>query len=333
MITRPALSAFLLAAFSLAACGPDQPEAEAVNAELTVLFPDDPGRRGLGALDYAGGLILTGGGEDFGGWSAMEISEDGRRLLAISDSATWMTADLAYGPSGDLSGLSRASLTAMRDEAGGALTGARADAEGLAHMGEGRYAVSFERSHRIAVYEIGEDWSQIGEAPAQTFPAPPGADRLRANAGLEALARLGDTLWAGVEYPIIDGQPATLWRYDLERADAPPQSAALALTPGFGLTGLAPDGAGGLIVVERYWSRDVGNRIKIGHLRPDALDAGNGPLTPEPLALIEPDMTVDNIEAVALAEIDGERRIFVMSDDNFNDAQRTLLLSFVWPRD
>jgi hypothetical protein len=36
------------------------------------------------------------------------------------------------------------------------------------------------------------------------------------------------------------------------------------------------------------------------------------------LAEITPDMTVDNIEAIAVIEIAGETRLFLMSDDNFN---------------
>jgi hypothetical protein len=212
------------------------------------------------------------------------------------------------------------------------LTGKRADAEGLADLGDGRYAVSFEREHRIAVYRIGADWSGLAEAVPETFPAPPDADRLRANGGAEAMARIRETLWVAIERPIVDGQPHTLWRYDLARLDTPPHSAALTITPDFGLAGLAPDGDGGLIVVERFWARGVGNRVKLGQIPAGALDAA-GPMTPEPLAALEPSMTVDNFEAVALAEMNGERRLFVMSDDNFNNAQRTLLLSFIWPED
>ena len=44
-------------------------------------------------------------------------------------------------------------------------------------------------------------------------------------------------------------------------------------------------------------------------------------------------MTVDNMEAIAVSRAaeDGELRITVMSDDNFNPLQRTLLLQFALP--
>lgn len=318
---------------ALMSCSPAAPPAFEVTTEAVHLFPDDPGRRGLGELQFAGGLAVSGGSDLFGGFSAMEISPDGSRLIALSDSAAWLRASLIYGPDGDLTGLEDIELVPMLDEAGNALSGERADAEGLAGLGAGRYAVSFEREHRIAVYQIGADGADAATARPSPFPAPPGAERLRNNAGAEALARLDDSLWVGIEYPIVDGQPNTLWRYDLNRLDTPPVAMSMALTPGFGLTGLTSDMDGGMLVVERFWAREIGNQVVISHLSADALQASAGPLAPEPLAQFEPDMTVDNFEAVAVARINGQRRVFVLSDDNFNNAQRTLLLSFVWPED
>lgn len=329
MALRTAYAALLFA--GAAACGPSAPDTAPVLTRQVALFPQDVERRSLGDLNYAGGLVLNSDGALFGGWSGLEISADGSRLLAISDRAAWMTASLVYDEAGDLVGLTDVVITPMLDADGAPLSGDQADAEGLAPLGEGRYAVSFERTHRIAVYAIGEDWSQIETATPSAFPAPPGVDRLRANAGAEALARAGDTLWAGIEYPIVDGHPNTLWRYDLSRLDTPPQSLAVTLGPGSGLTGLAPDGEGGVVVVERFWARDVGNQIGLGHLSVDALESADPPLRPVQLAQLEPEMTVDNFEAIAVAQINGERRIFILSDDNFNADQRTLLLSFVWP--
>jgi hypothetical protein len=329
MAQRIAFAALFM--LTAAACGPSSTEAPGVQTAPVALYTDDPDRRDLGALRYTGGLSLSSESALFGGWSAIEVSEDGARLLAISDSGAWMTAGLVYDASGELIGLNDLDMAPMLDADGRPLSGTRADAEGLTPLGEGRFAVSFERDHRLEVYAIGEDWSQIGTATPSPFPAPPGADRLRANAGAEAMGRIEDQLWVGIEYPIVDGQPNTLWRYDLTRLDTPPQSTAVTLNPGFGLTGMAPDGQGGVLLVERFWARDVGNRVILGQLTGDALAEADGPLAPQILARLEPDMAVDNFEAVAVAVIDGERRVFLVSDDNFNAQQRTLLLSFSWP--
>ena len=325
MTFRLALAASVLL---VAACG--QAETDPIlTAESLVLFPDDPGRTRLDALRYAGGVALESRDDRFGGWSAIEVSEDGARLLALSDRGGWMTARLIFDEDGALSGLSEMSIAPLLDAEGRELDGEAADAEGLAPLGGGRYAVSFERRHRIEAFDIAADWSGIGTARGEALPAPPGADRLRNNAGMEALARSGEILWAGVEYPLVEGQPHTLWRFDLSDPDAPPQARSLALAPGFGLTALASDGEGGLYIVERFWARNVGNRIRIGRLSAGDLNESAEPAAPVLLAEVAPDMTVDNIEAIAVTHGDGGTRLFLMSDDNFNQAQRTLLLSFL----
>jgi YD repeat-containing protein len=324
MLFRLALAASTLL---VAACT-EAETGSTLTAEPVALFPDDPGRERVGALRYTGGLVLSSDDDRFGGWSAIEVSEDGARLLALSDNASWMTARFAYDGDGRLSGLTDIDITPMLDSDGRLLEGDAADAEGLAPLGGGSYAVSFERQHRIERYEIGADWSAIATAAAEPLPAPPGAERLRNNAGIEALAVSGEALWAGVEYPLVEGQPYTLWRFDPADETAAPRALALALTAGFGLTALAPDGEGGLFVVERFYARNVGNRIRIGRLSVETLNEGSGPIMPELVAEISPEMTVDNIEAIALAEVDGEPRLFLMSDDNFNARQRTILLSF-----
>ncbi|MGJ3232534.1 MAG: esterase-like activity of phytase family protein [Oceanicaulis sp.] len=321
-------TAALLLAMLAAACGSPAPQDAGVAAEPAALFPDDPGRAQIGALRYAGGLVLTSETQGFGGWSALELNEDGSRLLALSDSGVWMRARLEV-EDGSPAGLAEIRLAPVLGPDGAPLAGDRADAEGLAPLGDGRYAVSFERDHRIAVFELGADWSGIDTAVETAFPAPPGADRLRANAGIEALAADAERLYAGVEDPLVSGQPHTLWVYDRTALGAPPRALQLALEPGFGLTALTigPDGA--LYLVERFWAREVGNRIHISRLSADQLAAAGGaPLTPERLATLSPDMTVDNIEAAAFAEIDGAPMLILMSDDNFNAEQRTLLLAF-----
>ena len=324
----PLRLALITSTLMVAACGEADTEYTLLAAEPVALFPDDPGRNRLGELRYTGGMALTSPDDRFGGWSAMEMSTDGARLLALSDRASWMTAKLVFSADGSLTGLSDMMIAPFLDADGGALNDDMADAEGLAPLGDGRYAVSFEREHRIEAYDLGADWGGIGHARAEASPAPPGMNRLRHDAGIKALAASGEVLWAGVEYPLVEGQPHTLWRFDLRDRDTPPQARSLALTPGFGLTALAPDEQGGLFIVERFQARNVGHRIRIGQLSAGDLNEGAQPARPVLLAEITPEMTVDNIEAVAVAQIDGEMRLFLMSDDDFSDDRRTLFLSF-----
>ena len=324
---------FAAAVMLLSGCGRAEPGAT-LTAEPVGLNPAEPEQVRVGALLFRGGLVLEADDERFGGFSALEISADGNRLLAISDRGAWMALTLAYDADGALSDAGALALFDMLDEDGRPLNGAHADAEGLAALDEGRYAVSFERNHRMLAYTIGADWSALESARAEPLQGPPNAERLRNNAGLEALAVLdaeAGGLWVGVELPLVDGQPHTLWRL----TDQDQSARAVRLEPGFGLTALnripadAPQLAGALIVVERFWSRDIGNRIRISVL-PETSGPAGPDLAGEPrlLAELTPDLTVDNFEAVGAAVIDGETRIILLSDDNFSDSQRTLLLSF-----
>jgi len=315
----------------LAACSGDPGAGPIlIEAEKVALYPDAPERLDVGALEYRGGLVLTSPDDRFGGLSALEV-EDGR-LLAISDSAYWLTAHLEFDDAGMLTGLSNAFYAPMLGPDGQPLTGDAADAEGLAPLGNGAFAVSFEREHRIARYDISPDWSGVAIATPAPLPAPPGLDRLRDNSGIEALAPAEGGYWAGIEYPIVDGRPHSIWLIrDGEEAAVQDHRAA----GGFGVTGMARFEEDWLIL-ERFYSRDVGNRIRIVVFDSDLpyLQAGDVALTArqqtEPLAELEPGMTIDNFEGIAVGDVNGEMRVFILSDDNYNPGQRTLLMSFAF---
>jgi hypothetical protein len=137
MPPRCAFTALLILG-ALAACTEAETGSTLI-AEPVALFPDDPGRERIGALRYTGGLVLSSDDPRFGGWSAIEVSADGARLLAISDRASWMTARFAFDGDGQLSGLTDVNITPMLDDEGRALEGEAADAEGLAPLGQGSY--------------------------------------------------------------------------------------------------------------------------------------------------------------------------------------------------
>lgn len=313
----------------LTACS-DDPGAGPIRIETekVALYPDTPERVDVGALEYRGGLVLTSPDDRFGGLSAMEI-EDGR-LLAISDSAYWLTAHLEFDDTGLLTGLSQTFYAPMLDAEGEHLTGDFADSEGLAPLGNGTFAISFEHEHRIDRYDLSPDWSGMAIATPTPLPVPPGLDRLRDNGGIEALAPAEGGYWAGIEYPIIEGQPHSIW---LMREGEEPYVINYPAEAGFGLTGLTRVGAN-VIALERFYSRDIGNRARIVLLDSNLsnLAPGSAALVamnyPDGMAGLEPGMTVDNFEGIAVGQVNGEMRLFILSDDNFSGSQRTLLLSF-----
>jgi hypothetical protein len=310
--------------------------ATSLAATPVPLFPDDPGRTRVGDLRYLGGVALDLDDERFGGWSALDISDDGAHLLAVSDNGYWMTASLTY--EGDtLTGLETPHITAVLDEGGVPVTEDFADSEGLADLGNGAYAVSFEREHRIWRYELGEDWSRAEEALPTPLSNPLGTEALPNNAGMEGIAVIGDWLWSAQEHTTGQAPVHIFSRTHLTDPDMDGNSYLVAMEADFGVTELESDGADGLYILQRFWSRDVGNRIQILHLTAEQIaDAANiTELHPTLMAALEPgETTVDNFEGMAVIKVEGEQRLFLISDDNYNDNQRTLLLSFaIEPRD
>src|SRR5262245_46247185 len=71
--------------------GPSEPQAIEVRARAVPHFqPSRSDVRRFGDLEFRGGLVLTSPSEAFGGWSGLATSDDGKRLLAISDVGSWM---------------------------------------------------------------------------------------------------------------------------------------------------------------------------------------------------------------------------------------------------
>ena len=186
----------LLAA--LAACAPanlDQPEQwRAVNVTAT---PVAFGAETVGRLRFRGGLELHSPDTVFGGLSGLEVLDDGR-LFAISDNGDWFEGQIQLDEGGALVGLSGVRTAFMRDESGELFPSKEeGDSEGLAQLPDGRFAVSFEQTQSIRLYDMNRDGPFGAATPG---PRLAGTQRLPDNAGLEALAATaGGELVVGAE--------------------------------------------------------------------------------------------------------------------------------------
>ncbi len=280
----------------------------------------------VGALTFEGGFLLEGTRRDFGGLSGLEAI-DARTLLALGDNGRVVAIELGEGADGVP--LARCRVRALLDE-GGAPLGekADADAEGLALLAPDRIAVSFERDHRVAAFRLGESVRQDG-APS-TFAV---ARRLEPNRGLEALALLpSGELAAGAENPTVLGSPQWVWRLAPPPAAGEPRgSFRIAGDVGYALVGLDATPGGGLVALERFYTRSLGVRTKISWLPPGVAESATGLVRATQLARLTgaEGLAVDNFEGVAaLAGEDGRTVVWIVSDDNFSNGQRTLLYRF-----
>ncbi len=288
----------------------------------------------VGRLRYRAILHLTSESEDFGGFSGLSIG--GRHLTAVSDQGHWLTASLALDARGTITGLRAARMGRLCDDDGAPVAWERRDAEEIQHLPGHGYLVSFERHHRIVLYAESENGATHPQ-PARgatafdrvpkPFPFPPGIVTTQRNKGMEAVALLPDgrLLTFAEDLRTIDddiigwiGRPeAGDWRH-------------LTL-PGLGdflPTGAAVLPAGDLLLLVRNYSRETGNLIRLLMLEAASLTPGSR-LRPVELARIEPPATIDNMESVAIGTGPaGETLIYLLSDNNYNDQQRTLLMQF-----
>lgn len=288
----------------------------------------------FGRLEFRGGLVLTSSSTDFGGWSGLAIDPDGRRMLAVSDAGSWLTATLNYDGN-RLSGLTNSRIGPIRATSGEALARGRdRDAEDVVLLDgtidKGSVLIAFEQNHRIGRFATGEGGPS---QPLGYLKRPPEFARLRSNQGVEAVTvlRAGPMRGAVVafaEYMTDAQRNHTGWIWP-KGPGGDPQRLALTIVGNFAVTGAAAMPDGSLIVLERYfrWTEGVKMRLRLipaAEIRPGAVLRGE--------TLIEADMSyeIDNMEGVSVHRgARGETIITLISDDNFNRfLQRTLLLQF-----
>ncbi len=283
----------------------------ALSAALAALLAFGPAA--ADDLSEVGRIVWRGDGDRFGGFSGLEISADGTRIVTVSDRGAIARATLSRRD-GRLSGVEAATLQPLTKANGAPLTSFQSDAEGLAGDVDGRLHVSFEGFHRVARIEA-------GKTRLRWLDRPPAFDRLQNNSGLEALAI--DMQGRLITLPERSGaldRPFPVYRRD---AAGWTQPYALRRDPPFLPVGadLGPDGR--LYLLERHFTGiGFATRIRSFALGPE------GPRD-ERQHLRSTGGTYDNLEGIAAwRDSDGAIRLLAISDDNFHFLQRTELVEF-----
>lgn len=306
---RPALrAAASLALMAVAACaavatatsgpspGPDRVvRIEARNVPLGI-----GGATLAPGVRYGGGLILRG--PALHGLSDLKVQGD--RAWAVSDFGALIRFTLRLDRNGRLTSADNAISRPLTGPDGAILTPkASADAEGLALLADGEVLVSFERDHRI--------WSYGRDLAAAAAPVPSPAFAFPANEGMEGLASDGDS-WLAL------GEGGGAWRCDRDGC-APLSDPMPTPADGFRFTGADRDPQGGWFVVERYYAPPLDLRVRVRRLSPEGVLS-------EPLIQLRPPASTDNFEGIAA--VPTGTRLYLLSDDNGNLVQKTLLLAF-----
>ncbi|MGE3725362.1 MAG: esterase-like activity of phytase family protein [Candidatus Sericytochromatia bacterium] len=293
-----------------------------IQTQAVLLNPSDPTQTRVGEFVYRGGLQLSSAQTDqLHGFSDLDLLE-GHRLIAVGDRGALLEAVLILDQQQALKGLESAVLKPLTGEDGQfLLEKADSDAEGLTHLRNGDRLVSFEEKHRILRYPA------VG-GPPRVVPFPRFV--FEPNQAMEALTadlEKQDVYWVGSEFT------GDVWRCHLNqtkhRSSNWPDCQkhhSVALPPDLFLVAMRqlPQNRTAYLL-RAYFPERKSNKIllRIVENKPHA----------HILAELElaPPLIQDNFEGLAAEPMpQGGTRFYLLSDDNFNPEQRTLLLAFDW---
>jgi hypothetical protein len=283
----------------------------------------------FGQLEFRGGLQLWSlVDRQFSSLSGLDFAEDGT-LYAVTDKGWWFAAHPVM-ENGRLVGIEAPAMAPILNSAGEALAGKRwGDAEGLRFVernGVPTALVVFERVNGVRAF-AGPDYVL---SPSVDVPVPAAVRGMTGRDGVEAIAiapkdgPLGGAMVLVAEVLRDDKGDIRAWivggpragEFSIHRSDL------------YNVTDAAflPDGD--MLILERRIGLPFGISARIRRIAVDDIVAGG---TVDGAIIFEAPLgyQIDNMEGMALSTgPDGETLITLVSDNNENPIQRTLLLTF-----
>lgn len=293
----------------------------------------------IGKLVYMGGLEIKSTDKRFGGLSGLKISPDGRSLLAVTDRGHWVGATLDY-QNGRLTAVRSLLIAPLLGPDGQdllKLTKADADAEAITEIPGSGLVVSFEGKHRLWHYGASQADAITGAISTKrplALPLPmdvvDAMNALPSNNGIEALTTLqGNVLFAIAEGGFAsDGRTLKGWLI----GPGGIRTLAYRTEDDFRPTDMATLPNGDVLVLERRFNLLQGLSTRLRRIDTKTLAnalEGDDPIEGELLATLAFPYNIDNMEGLAVRRDDaGRTLVYLVSDDNFNPLQRTLLMVF-----
>ena len=341
---RVALLGGLLALFGIgpAIAGPKPdivkltPHEIALSSQPLSFYRGSENKKIFGRLIYRGGFKVRSSSPFWGGLSGLALSHKGTHGVAVSDAGFWTRFTLAYDKAGQLQPLKKAMVGPIRALKNRVLKRGRdRDAEAITLLKANKFFsqayISFEQNHRVGRFVIKKSGV---EGPHSYLRLASVTKRLRGNAGLEALAVLrGGALKGGLVAIAQSRKDAKGnfigWlshRGKLRKLRfLPPKLDKYRITDAASLPN------GDLVLLERRYKFFKIN-IRVRLVAQKELRRGR------PIAgkiLMEANSSehrVDNMEGLAVhVNKRGQTILTLLSDDNFNSFQDTLIIQFELP--
>ncbi|MET0371438.1 MAG: esterase-like activity of phytase family protein [Sphingobium sp.] len=321
---RRILLIFLLAVMLLPAPPMSKPESRAATSLLVRTRALPGGSAQVGLLRMEGAWILDSDNPGFGGISSMLV-DGGGRILALSDSGTLIGIDIA-GPPGARSFIAPLPVRPQdRDKPWWTW-----DSEAMTHdPASDRYWVGFELQQPICRYAP-------GFARVEACRAWPEISAWPKTGSLESLARLPDGRFIAIAEMGMtrEGDHETLLFAGDPAEEATPAPLRLRYAPP---RGYRPTDA---VAIDDRHLLVLNRRLALSDLFTATLSLVDLPahmapgtrLTGRTLAQLAPPLPSDNFEALAVSHDRDRITVWIMSDDNHEFFQRSLLLKFALPR-
>ena len=265
-------------------------------------------------LEFINSFPWTEDAADFGGFSGLELADNGMDFVAISDGGIIATGRLER-VGGKISDVTNFDINVLKDDDGSTLDRYEFDSEGIALRPDGRIYISFEAVHRVWTYS-----SPTSEGA--WLHRHPDFKSFQNNSGLEALAIGPDN--ALYTLPERSGRltrPFPVYRYKngawSKPFKIPRRGEFLPVGADFG-----PDGR--FYLLERHFAGLFGFSTRIRSFRLDR-DGFSDDIE----LLKTRGGRHDNLEGIAVWQDEqGDIRVTLISDDNYRFLQRTEFVEY-----
>ncbi|MGB0920832.1 MAG: esterase-like activity of phytase family protein [Alphaproteobacteria bacterium] len=299
-----------------------------ISASPVTFHQTDLSKTRQGPLRFVAGFELTASADWFGGLSGMAMNEHGTMMRLVSDKAHWLDVLLAPDKQGVPTSFQIRDHGALNVGGGVPLLSRLTDydAEEVIDLSPkndltGPTLVSFERNDRLLAYTAPDASPVVKFKPSQS---------LVMNKGIEALARLRDgRILMLAEGTTDDAGLGLGWiaDADFKRVDGLTYRRSGDFEP----TAAAQLPDGDVLLLERSYSPLAGVAMQLRRVPLSEIERGH--LEGTIMVRLGGGYTIDNFEAMALHQrVDGTVLLYLISDDNFNPAQRTLFMVYALDR-
>jgi hypothetical protein len=272
----------------------------------------------IGALEFLGAWELRSNNQNFGGFSALASLADGR-LLAIGDSGTMAGFDPPSVGSGK-----PPFISPLPGAFGPDINFRDRDSEGMAYDAiSGRFWVSYEGNP--AIRRLPATLSRI-----DGIARPHMLRRWQGNSAGEALARLSD----GRFVLLSEAQDRPDGSYEALLFSGDPIESETRIIPfgyhpptGYKATDAIELPDKRLLVLNRRIAFPNGFSAKLSIVDPAQISPDQS-IRGRVIASLAAPLLVDNMEGIAKTDENGRTILWLISDNNFNIWQRTLLMKF-----